>query len=321
MIHVLLLEANKYYISKGKSSDSEEIIKTYAKGKDSVPWVKKYKPIKVVEIIKQLHEDNEYFITIHYMKKYRIDDVRSSIYNEIILNTATKASLEKEITAFNYIDKYQSYNYLPLFVETVENNLYKFLTSDMYKLSQNKYSIIDEELFRLNELYKKINELENNIELTNGLYYGSIEPYERKYIDLLSLYKNKQLMAVLYYDDDDNVCSISKKNLFDGLYSIGKKIGFSCKKRSVLLINLIDYNISKKKELYELTKNEINLSNLNIINYTIIGLTEEKITQLIDMCSVLKCTYVCCTYDCQYDPPPYDFDNAYANAYDNAYTC
>jgi len=293
-IHVLSLESQKFYIGKSVGSDTDEIIKSYTKTKNIEPWVKKYKPLTVVEIFKQTHDKNEHYITIYYMKKYGMDAVRSGLYPDIQLDKQVMHNLAPEIKTFEFIDKYQSYNYVPFFVQTVESNLYKFFNSPAYTASENKYQLINEELFRLHELYKNIKELDNVISLTNRMSYYSDNTYTSTTIELIDIVNNKDLMDVLYFYDDNNIQTKSsvdsdylskyaiKMNIFDGLERIGDRLGFAFKKRSLLLMNLIDFNITKKKQLYELTKHDMNLSNMDIINYTVIGLTEEKLKQLLN---------------------------------------
>jgi hypothetical protein len=277
--------------------------------KEIVDWVKKYKPLTVLVSIKELNEVYEHNITVHYMKQYGIDNVRSSIYSDIILDSKRRNILEQDIKAFNYIDKYQSFNYFPSFIRVVENNLYTFFNNVDYISSDNKYNMINEELYRLHELSKKIKALTNNIELSNGIYSGSRYETDRKYIELVSILKDKELMNTLYYYDDGNIRK-SSENILSELNSAGEKLGLSFKKYSLLLMNLIDFNITKKKELYALTKNE---TNLDIITYTVIGLTEEKIKLILGSCSDIAYASAGAAYSnanaYANAPPPYENNN------------
>ncbi len=72
-IYVLQLEQNKYYI--GKTSQPDIRIDSHFKSSGSM-WTKKYKPIKILELIENCDNYDEDKYTIIYMIKYGIPFVR-----------------------------------------------------------------------------------------------------------------------------------------------------------------------------------------------------------------------------------------------------
>lgn len=305
---------NKYYITKSDVKNSEDILKVYTKPKEvNLSWMKKYKPTTIIEIIKPFHEKTEYYIMIHYMKLYGIDNVRSSLFPDIYLSEHSKFTLECDMNMFFFIDKYQSYNYIPLFVSSVGRHLQKYFNSNKYTLSNNKNNTIQEEINRLQLVIKHIKELQDLISATNGVYYG---PYgNRIFIDFIALSKNNELMKKIYYYDDKYISKgnryevdVEYNSIFDGIDIIAEKLLLLkyCKKRSLLLLNLIEFNLQKRKELQNLMQEEANTQDvktttIELIEYIILGLTEEKIKLLMETGKEVNNDE-----SQQYAPPPYE---------------
>ena len=311
---------NRYYITKSDVKNLDDILKVYTKPKElNLAWMKKYKPTTIIEIIKPLHDKTEYYIMIHYMKLYGIDNVRSSIFPDLYLSEHSKFTLECDMNMFCFIDKYQSYNYIPLFVSSVGKHLHKFFNSNKYTLSNNKNNTIHEEINLLQLVIKNIKELQDLISSTNGVYYG---PYgNRIFIDFISLSKNNELMNKIYYYDDKNISKenryevdVEYNSIFDGIDIISEKLQLSkyCRKRSLLLLNLIEFNLQKKKELKNLMLEEANTQDvktttIELIEYIILGLTEEKIRLLSETVKGVNNGEVQ-QYASQHAPPPYEKD-------------
>ena len=79
-IYVLQLQSDKYYI--GKTENPEFRLNDHFDSEGSA-WTKKYKPIKIKEIIENCDAYDEDKYTKIYMSKYGIDNVRGSTYNTI----------------------------------------------------------------------------------------------------------------------------------------------------------------------------------------------------------------------------------------------
>ena len=91
-IYVLLLEQGKYYI--GKTSNPAFRLESHFKSNGS-EFTKKYKPIKILEIISNCDDYDEDKYTRIYMDRYGIDNVRGGSYVSVKLDEATKNQLTK----------------------------------------------------------------------------------------------------------------------------------------------------------------------------------------------------------------------------------
>lgn len=91
-IYVLLLEQGKYYV--GKTTNPEFRLEKHFNCGGS-EWTIKYKPIKVLEIIKDCDDYDEDKYTRIYMDKFGIENVRGGSFCQIVLPKETVAVLEK----------------------------------------------------------------------------------------------------------------------------------------------------------------------------------------------------------------------------------
>lgn len=97
-LYVIKCEQNKYYI--GKSSNLNNRILEHFQGNGS-EWTKKYIPLEIIQIIKDVDHFDEDKYTKIYMAKYGIDNVRGGTYSQIYLDSNIKEHLEKEIYGAN----------------------------------------------------------------------------------------------------------------------------------------------------------------------------------------------------------------------------
>ena len=91
-IYVLQLEQRKYYI--GKTNNPTFRLENHFNSNGSA-WTKKYKPIKVLELIPDCDDYDEDKHTRKYMDKYGIDNVRGGSFCEINLNENNIATLNQ----------------------------------------------------------------------------------------------------------------------------------------------------------------------------------------------------------------------------------
>jgi hypothetical protein len=91
-IYVLQLEDDKFYI--GKTQNPEFRLSRHFNSNGSV-WTTKYKPVSVLELIKNCDEYDEDKYTRIYMDKYGIENVRGGSFCEEILSVTTLSMLEK----------------------------------------------------------------------------------------------------------------------------------------------------------------------------------------------------------------------------------
>lgn len=93
-VYILALRFNKYYI--GKTTNPNFRLEQHFKSNGST-WTKKYKPIKIVEIIPNCDNFDEDKYTLKYMKDYGIENVRGGSFCEVTLNVNHIFTIQKMI--------------------------------------------------------------------------------------------------------------------------------------------------------------------------------------------------------------------------------
>jgi hypothetical protein len=94
-IYILELENKKYYI--GKTSYPNFRIDQHFNS-DGSQWTKKYKPIKILDIIPNCDNFDEDKYTLQYMGKYGINNVRGGSFCELQLNKEHLGTINKMIS-------------------------------------------------------------------------------------------------------------------------------------------------------------------------------------------------------------------------------
>jgi hypothetical protein len=94
-IYTLQLEQEKYYI--GKTNNPQFRLDSHFNSNGS-EWTKKYKPVKVIDIIPNCDDYDEDKYTIKYMEKYGINNVRGGSFCEIKLREENKKTIKRMIT-------------------------------------------------------------------------------------------------------------------------------------------------------------------------------------------------------------------------------
>lgn len=97
-IYAIKLEKDKYYI--GKISNPQFLLQSNFDSNVS-SQTKKYKPLKVIEIIQNCDDYDEDKITMQYMDKYGINNVRGGLFISVKLDKTTIDTLKKMINAIN----------------------------------------------------------------------------------------------------------------------------------------------------------------------------------------------------------------------------
>jgi hypothetical protein len=92
-IFVLKLEYNKYYI--GTTPDKDFNLKYYDASENK--WTRLYQPTKIVEFYEQILNKEDTKVTLDYMEKYGILNVRGGEYSELILSNETIKKIEEQI--------------------------------------------------------------------------------------------------------------------------------------------------------------------------------------------------------------------------------
>lgn len=91
-IYILQLDENKYYV--GKTNNPQFRLEQHFNSTGSI-WTTKYKPLSVLELIKDCDEYDEDKYTRKYMDKFGVDNVRGGSFCEEVLPITTFSMLEK----------------------------------------------------------------------------------------------------------------------------------------------------------------------------------------------------------------------------------
>lgn len=93
-IYVLKLENEKYYI--GRTNDLKNRVEVHYRGEGSL-WTQKYRPTSTIEIIETDDPYDEDKVTLKYMEKYGIDNVRGGSFVRLVLSGYEKKSIQQMI--------------------------------------------------------------------------------------------------------------------------------------------------------------------------------------------------------------------------------
>lgn len=95
VVYVLKLEKGKYYV--GKTSDVEKRFREHRTGYRASSWTRKYKPTDIAEVLEDADPLDEDKITVKYMMKHGIDNVRGGPYVSIKLSDETHLHILQRI--------------------------------------------------------------------------------------------------------------------------------------------------------------------------------------------------------------------------------
>ena len=93
-IYIIELVGKRYYI--GKSDDPESRFNHNLQGNGSM-WTRKYKPIKIIKIIRNVSHFEEDKLTKEYMAKHGRDKVRGGSYSNLELDNFQNEVLDMEL--------------------------------------------------------------------------------------------------------------------------------------------------------------------------------------------------------------------------------
>jgi cellular nucleic acid-binding protein len=97
-IYVLQLEKGKYYI--GKTNNPQFRLENHFQSNGSA-WTKKYKPIRIVELLPNCDDYDEDKYTQKYMDKYGVENVRGGSFVSLELDESTIDHLTKKSNGTN----------------------------------------------------------------------------------------------------------------------------------------------------------------------------------------------------------------------------
>ena len=147
-IYVILLEGNNYFIHHATNQSPDKIMLEFEICYD---FLKIYKPICIIEIIKETDELQLDYVVKQYMYRYGYGYVRGGSYTNIELSPTESLFVERELTESvrEYPNKYEhSYeyifnNYITREWKSVEeiNNEYNSLKQKFQKYQQEKLKL------------------------------------------------------------------------------------------------------------------------------------------------------------------------------------
>jgi hypothetical protein len=85
MLYIYVLELTKYNYYVGKTTNHDFRLESHFDANGSA-WTKKFKPLKVIELIDGCDSFDEDKYTLKYMEKYGINNVRGGSFCEIKLS-------------------------------------------------------------------------------------------------------------------------------------------------------------------------------------------------------------------------------------------
>ena len=175
-IYVLLLEQGKYYV--GKTTNPEFRLEKHFNYGGS-EWTIKYKPVQVLEIIRDCDDYDEDKYTRIYMDKFGIENVRGGSFCQIVLPKETVAVLEKmKMTSQDKCYKCGQNGHLAKYCTQKEetqlpddvDGLVEFLENFIQKLKDKEKMVIPTkyDLTNINYLKEAISECDKKIHFSNN---------------------------------------------------------------------------------------------------------------------------------------------------------
>lgn len=166
-IYVLELKNDKYYI--GKSTNINRRMKQHFKGKGS-SWTRLYKPVKIYELRKNCDDFDEEKITLQYMKKFGINNVRGGSYSRLKLdkyeiNHLIRLIRSSEDRCFvcGSLDHFAKHC-KKLFCKKCKKNGHSYIDCDYYNIDKKKGVLTDKQIedFIIYSETDKIYNINNN---------------------------------------------------------------------------------------------------------------------------------------------------------------
>jgi predicted GIY-YIG superfamily endonuclease len=257
-IYILQLESNKYYIGKTNNPDVRLDSHFNSNGSE---WTKLYKPIEVSEIISDCDSYDEDKYTLKQMEKYGIDNVRGGSFCQVELS-------EEQINLLNQMIKVETDK---CFICGESGHfMNKCMESKIQEyLKDINNENIQSETIRINSIYEEIIELNRLINLTDFICIDDYFLIKKESQDMKKL--NKLPSANHNYmieRDNDYRVKIRElnylsradcwRNKIHKIYPIIFSNGRTDKDIIILGLELIKFNLEKKRRLKEIYKKYYN---------------------------------------------------------------
>jgi hypothetical protein len=255
-IYVLLLEVNKFYI--GKTNNPDIRIDNHFNQIGS-KWTKLYKPIKILEIIPNCDPYDEDKYTLKYMEKNGINNVRGGSFCQIELSKEQIKMLDSMIKSST--DKCYCCGRSGHFVkDCIQKKFSKFLNDE--KDIQDKINVV-------NSIYEKILELNYLIEKTDIIEISDLPQIREQAKNMKKINELQYILRKLNIKGNDKnqvrdiQQQLQKLTTFSYRFSELIPIYHQCinndqknynKDLSILGLEIIDFNMDKRRQLKEIYK-------------------------------------------------------------------
>jgi len=176
-IYVLKLIEDRYYV--GRTSNILNRIEQHFTGYGGAIYTKKYKPIKVIEIIEELSKEDERNKTLEIMKKYGWEKVRGAGWCSLEIKKPdyNKKNIKKEIN--------KKKEFMPMDVDAQIYNLYCNENKNIIEIGEVIKRTPSWVAYRLNKL-----KIINRIQLARGFFeYYQSDLYKN---NLIHIIKNRE---------------------------------------------------------------------------------------------------------------------------------
>lgn len=292
-IYILLLQSNKYYV--GKTTNPDFRIESHFNSNGSV-WTQKYNPIEVVEIIENCDSFDEDKYVLKYMNSKGIDNVRGGSFSQIelsdeqieLINQMIKGASDK---CFNCGE---SGHFIKDCIESKIQDYLKDINNENIQNETIKINSIYEEIIELNRLIKltdficiddlsEIKEVSEDIKELNKLQEQSRKIQEEDSYNRRNNLHREKLNSISHQIHELNYlnqlnCWKNKihnhyRNIFNDHKNLNKDI-------VILGLELIKFNLEKKKRLKEIFKEYYNE---DFIKELLSKLYEKEIKSIINM--------------------------------------
>jgi len=262
-IYILLLELNKYYIGKTNNPDIRLDSHFNSNGSE---WTKIYKPIKVYELISNCDSYDEDKYTLKYMEKEGIDNVRGGSFSQIKLSDEQIKLINQMIKGAS--DKCFNCGESGHFIkDCIESKIQDYL-----KNINNEN--ISKETIKINSIYEEIIELNSLIKLTDFISIDDLPEIKKESQDYIKLKKLNEESIKIQEEFQKNRNKLQEK--FNLIESQKQKLNYLNQGNSwirrieqhyqyidnnrkilnkdydILGLELIKYNLEKKKRLKEI---------------------------------------------------------------------
>lgn len=164
-IYTLLLEEDKYYV--GFTENLSQRMEQHFTGEGAM-WTKKYKPIKIIEIVQEINEWHEDFATMVMMRKYGFQNVRGGSWcssyplkrePKHLQNIDPEKSLEENLTIISNItslttEPIREIDYTPNVLSLFKEGRREYEISQITGLTEFQVESIIVSLIKLKEIKK-----------------------------------------------------------------------------------------------------------------------------------------------------------------------